>query len=38
MPCPACKKTIAFNDASQDDAIRKALSVARKLRRQPPSP
>jgi hypothetical protein len=38
MPCPGCKKTIAFDDASQDDAIRKALSAARKLRRQPPSP
>jgi endogenous inhibitor of DNA gyrase (YacG/DUF329 family) len=37
MPCPACKKTIAFDDASQDDAIRKALSTARKLRQQPPS-
>jgi endogenous inhibitor of DNA gyrase (YacG/DUF329 family) len=37
MLCPACKKPIAFDDASQDDAIRKALSAARKLRQQPPS-
>ena len=34
MPCPGCKQTITFDDASQDDAIRKALSAARKLRRQ----
>jgi endogenous inhibitor of DNA gyrase (YacG/DUF329 family) len=36
MPCPSCKKMLVFDDASQDDAVRKALSAARKLRQQGP--
>jgi hypothetical protein len=37
MPCPSCKQIITFDDASQDENIRRALSAARKLRRSGPS-
>jgi len=32
IPCPKCKKVIAFENESTDDNIRRALSAARKTR------
>jgi hypothetical protein len=34
LPCPLCHEVIGFDDGSPDERIRKALSAARKLRRQ----
>jgi transposase-like protein len=34
LACPHCKQSIKFEDGSPHESIRKALSVARKLRRQ----
>jgi hypothetical protein len=34
ISCPNCQEAIRFDDASPVDSIRKALSAARKIRRQ----
>lgn len=34
LPCPNCGEEVVFDNASSDPAIKKALSLARKLRRQ----
>ena len=37
MTCPFCKKIIAFESASTDPNVRKALGAARQIRRLAPS-
>ena len=32
MPCPKCKKVIAFENESMDQNVRRALNAARKAR------
>jgi phage FluMu protein Com len=32
IPCPKCKKVIAFENESTDENVRRALSAARKAR------
>jgi endogenous inhibitor of DNA gyrase (YacG/DUF329 family) len=34
MPCPHCQDVVKFEDGSPNERIRRALSAARKLRRQ----
>jgi Zn finger protein HypA/HybF involved in hydrogenase expression len=34
IPCPLCKRQIAFVDSSSDESIRRALSAARQIRRE----
>jgi phage terminase large subunit GpA-like protein len=38
LPCPHCKLEIAFSDNSNNENVRKALSMARRLRLATPSP
>jgi endogenous inhibitor of DNA gyrase (YacG/DUF329 family) len=37
LACPRCKNALKFEEGSPHDSIRRALSAARKLRRQAPA-
>ena len=36
LACPRCRQAVKFDEGSPHDSIRRALSAARKLRRQAP--